>query len=703
MQHQALRQLRHNLTLCEVSLGSVVLTGLTSDLTPFGSTRKELLAVFLILLTTLLILKRRSTPTLESESEKRLPKTPFFWSINLVALAVLTFGSVNAVFATLRGGSGGGFASIAAEDNAAWIFILKNWFHEPSLQSPFGDSLTLILFLSTTVSYGLSLGRVGVGSVGDLVLQINIVYALVHILSGVMLLASARRISRNVERQDVITICALASLIVQQLWILDGRSFGHFSAIMASQVCLYFLLSFISRTSLSGSESVLLLCFIAGSTTLWLPLKALTGPLLLVVVVYIVWKVARRWSDFTQVGRVLFVIIGLMLLAILLRSLTARVSNFAEDASELVGASGGTNSPSEIELIILAGISALAIITAKRWQVKFVLVCLLSIALCAHVYALILTGGPSYASEKIRWWVYGTSLPLSLLISSQSLSFRTSSLSRVRENADRAVVVVVFSLIAVVAYPFAIVERAVRFPVHEWVTTDYPNESDRWWGVSEVVLESPVDRGPIGCVSVDTEFIMTASWDGYLCTRFVAWATTWSQKGVDPESPLRALGLGEMTQTAAFARTIKATPENLSRDVVLLDQGRLLGKTRLLDVLRLQDSESLRVEWKRGEFTPTMNLAYGHLDSINLSNGQLSGWVNPSVQAIELIGGGVGIPRVERTARQDVVASFGWSFAMSGFEIVIPPSEAKKLLCIVAVTTSGQKDLLWAQDARSCG
>lgn len=702
-----LSQCRHELNPLTVFLGSVVLTGTASELTPVGATRKELVIVFLLFLTTLLALRRNSVPAnsvpaMEGSRRTSLRKESLVWMAHLTVILVLSFGSISAVIATLRGSGAGSFASVAAEDNAAWIQIVTNWFHEEQLRSPFGDSLPLLLFLFATLCFSLTFGHVGVETFGDLVLQLNLFYMAVHILSGLMILFASRRIARIGGRRDIVNIGTFFSLVVQQLWIADGRSFGHLSAVVACQFVLYFLLFITLQPSITGFNGILYLCFIAGSSTLWMPLKVLALPLILSALVLILWRSARDWSDSSRVKEVLIVVAGLTLSVFVLRALAERLTNFFRDATNLIGASGGTNFPSQLEFLALASASALAIVIVKQWRVRLAIFALLSIVLFSRSFSSIFSGEMGYASMKLGWWVYGTLFPLSILALASNLSLRARILNHARNDLDRVVAIATFSLIALVTSPFALVESAVRSPVHEWVPTDLPNEGGQWWGVAATVLESSVESGPIGCIALDANLVMTPSWDGYLCTRFVAWASTWNRAGVDPETPLRALGLGEMKQTAAFGAAIQAAPENLGRDVVLLDQGSLLGRARLLDVLRLQNVESLVVEWRRGVPNLGSNRAMGHVDSVDLSNGEMSGWLDPSVQALELYGEGHGIPIVERTARPDVVQTFGWAFGMSGFQFSVSPHDAKKIKCAVTVTTSGQRSVLWSQDERTC-
>lgn len=695
-------QIRHSLSLPALILGSVVLAGLVSDLTPIGSTRSELVILFLFWLTGLVLLRTPSLRAKELQSDGGTPHPRIWWPFHLGALFVFSSGALIAVIETVRGGTSGSFASIYAEDNAAWLRIIVNWFHETELRSSFGDSLALLLAVLTTLSVTLSFGQLGVDTLGDLALQINIIYLVVHIAAGLQILFAIQRFVRFRGRVGLANLGAIVALTFQQLWIFDGRMAGHLSAIIASQVILYFLLCMTLSCSHQDLSLPLVLLFLAGACTLWLPLKGAI-PFLIVSSAFFATKLFS--SRFVAQGRglrFLYTLIGILCLLFVARSLAGRLRSFLGDAVSLVQAPGGTNSPSEFEFVFLAAVATLAILSTRSTLSRAVVLAFLSLGLATRTFSELVVGEPTYASLKMGWWIYGTLLPFSIIILTLNVGESRWFLDRQREGFVRKVALLAFATFAVASTPFALVQRVGAAPVHEWLREKEYFEDGTWWGVSDEVLNASVKNGPIGCASVDAEFMMIPNWDGYLCTRFTAWATVWDRATVDPESPLRALGLGALTQPAVVGAVIETSDVNLGRDIVLLDDGELIGSARLLDALRLQNPATLRVVWASSVNQASSSALLGHVDEVNGVSGTISGWVEPDVTTLTVVGEGQTTPIVERVFRKDVVDLFGWSFALSGLEVFIAPHEIGKITCLAVSSDMGPKQVIWMRDGRNC-
>jgi hypothetical protein len=143
---------QHNLPKSTIFLGSICLAGLVSEWTPLGSTRFELRLLFAGILVLLILVRSRNPDDTKRVHEAQgLRAALAAWPLVAYFLSVagLSLGAFRTLLRSVQVGTDGGFGTISAEDNAAWLAVMRGWFEDDAYRSTFGD--TLQLFIAFTV------------------------------------------------------------------------------------------------------------------------------------------------------------------------------------------------------------------------------------------------------------------------------------------------------------------------------------------------------------------------------------------------------------------------------------------------------------------------------------------------------------------------------------------------------------------------
>lgn len=577
-----------NFTYPQVILGSAALTGALAELTRLGSTRSEISILFAITAVVLMTLK---CPNSRNKTELPASHTPTR-SVNVAtailgaSVVLLMAGSSLGVFRSIRPGHFGGFGTIAAEDNAAWLGIITNWYHGDFLASTFGD--TIIVFLVTFAAFvrALSFGHLGVTSLGDLVIHLNLMYAAIHLFAASLFFKLWRRFVRTKKPNLATMTVILTALFAQQYWISITRNYGHLSSILSCQMLAYFSLKIVFAERRSRLQVGLELIMCAGACFLWLPLKPVG--LILLVCSSTSFLIAVFHLNRNNPSRRVLNIVLLSLATAGIYVVTSigitKMRNLIHDAAELIQSGGGTPNSNLGHILLAACVSAFLLMTVDKRPVQGVVLIILSYTGATLAYSFWATGSSNYGSDKLVWWLLG----FLFTFGGCALAILSAAEDTKRESRSKVPipVVTVAAFLSFLVFSARDVTGVTLFeaPKAAWVFGD-SNPPEKWWGSSDPVLTSSVLNGPIGCVEVSHDDELVPSWDGYLCSRMVGWTMAWNRTEIQPDDEFRKFALLEQNGDTTVARLAWSSTSNLARPVVLLRSGRYYGQKPLFDVL----------------------------------------------------------------------------------------------------------------------
>jgi len=701
---------QHNLPKITIFLGSICLAGLVSEWTPLGSTRFELRLLFAGILVLLILVKSRNPDDAKGVNEAQGNKAGFAtWPLvaYFLSVAVLTLGAFRTSFRSVQVGTDGGFGTVSAEDNAAWLAVMRGWFEDDAYRSNFGD--TLQLFIAFTVGLMKTVGFkfFGAASIGDYVVHLNLLYVGLHVLSALLFFSAAKQIQGDKFARFTQAALIFIFLTAQQVWIYEGREYGHLSALLSSQLCAYFVLKFREHSNGFPLSRALILLMLAGACLSWLPLE----PLALYFAAWslveaVPWPrlrdsrcgiVSRTNSRLKWTSKIALTII----LAYGVLSSVRYLQRVSAEGMGLIDATGGTNKLNGVEVAFLSLLLAGLLLPSVSWRSRLSIFPYVALSVIVTGLAITKTGSTTYSSEKLLWWLYGFIVPVGGVILLPRFREMLSKRSRSAQAVPRYIATTTALFFCLWSSTFSWWIKEVSPSRPGWVLSEQTQEGS-WWGASHEVLEFAPRSAPIGCTSLDRNLRAVAAWDGYLCTRFLSWSSTWDRSGADPESPLRAFGLSDISSTQLVLALIRANEENLVRQLVVLEQGSYLGQMRILDFLAMQvQPQSLRVSREAKINVTQIERGGGSVDAIDVEENRIVGWVEPEVDEIILIGSNeLKVDVIAKSQRIDVEKKFGIRHRISGFEIAVESGELSSIKCIIAQSLAGDRRMLWTSNTQ---
>lgn len=578
-------------TYPQIILGSAALTGALAELTSFGSTRFQLSAGYLITAVVLTTLRLQNTAietkTVFSHTTTRATTTATTVFVSITVLLVAR--SILAVFRSIEPQDFGGFGTIAGEDNAAWLSIITNWYHETSLVSTFGDTAIIFIVAFVALVSALSLGRLGVSTVGDLVIHLNLIYALIHVLTAAAYFRLWRQLIRTTSPKIIPLLLVFTFSTVQQMWLHITRDYGHLTAILSCQLFSYFAFNLVFKEGRSRFQTGLELAMAAGSCFLWLPLKPI-GIMLMSLASLSFMSGVLDLSRGHRRGKNLLrtvLVMGAAGLLILAKAGISILKNLARDARELISLDGGTTQLTAGHFIVVCCVSALLVSQTHRGAIRGLVGVLFIYVGSIVAYSFAMTGTINYGSSKLVWWFLGFLFTFGghalVIIRTERTPGPAACSPQLKFLIDAfAASILVLSLGLVVAKNTSI--DLLSPPEATWVShTESSNEI--WWGAAEEILSSSVLDGSLGCVEINQDGYPIPTWDGYLCSRMLGWSMAWRQKGVDPDVQFRQFAMKDQTAEGTIVNLVETEFSNLERTIVLLKNGRYSEQMRLLDFL----------------------------------------------------------------------------------------------------------------------
>ena len=582
---------QHDLTYPQIILGSAALTGALAELTSFGSTRFQLVAVYLITAVVLTTL-RLTNSAIETEPAFSHPNTRATKAVTAIYFGfamLLVTRSILAVLHSNEPRNLGGFGTIAGEDNAAWLSILTNWYHETTLVSAFGDTMIVFLVGLVAAVRALSLGRLGVSTVGDLVIHLNLIYAVIHVLAAAAYLRLWRQLIRTGTPRILPLLVIVACSTGQQFWLYTTRDYGHLTSILSCQLLSYFALKLVFKRRLREIQTGLVLAMAAGSCFIWLPLKPV-GILLILFASLSFVSVIADLSRRNRRGKILFrtlLIMGAAGLSLVAQAGISILSRLAADARDLIMLGGGTPQLNAGHFIAVCCVSAFLFLGTQRGLLRGAVGLPFLFVGITIAYSFAMTGASNYGSDKLVWWFLGFLFTFgghALAISSTEATteLRTSGtqLRQLSNALALAALVASLGLIALENTSFS----PFSPPEPTWVAGT-ESATMTWWGASDEVLASPVSDGPLGCVEISQNEYLIPTWDGYLCSRMLGWSMAWDRKGKEPDVQFRQFALMNQTAEATLVNLAETDFRNLKRPIVLLKDGNFYEQIELLDFL----------------------------------------------------------------------------------------------------------------------
>jgi len=536
-------------------------------------------------------------------------------AITLNALTIVRMTQSSDVFPRLT------LLTLDAEDNAEWLGIASTAMFSDENGTSFGLLYHAMLSSLNGVQVLLApLFGVERDSISIPVNSVNGAYVLLLLVFPWISLSLPLQRKAVGQKRGA----ELAILLTINLFVLgalgEAYRFGHLSAAMTIFFSSLAIISLFSRGSNSPTTSVTSVLLLGASLTLWHPLRPLAVLILLVLgACYGAFarrrNMERHLSSLVEERKTLAakgivslailvvgqstVITGIMgVVAPIIRALPyVRTFSIWEERranylDELIGAPGGTNSTSELFLLMLfaaaTGICLYVLVCVARLDFRAILgLTLLGYLSFVQIMDGLDDGIPSYGPTKMAWMF----VPVMMCITLCWVFAHEFG-----EKVERifAFLSLSFVMIAVTVYSVADTQN-----LNEFLTAPDTRISQRYrddtivdtstskrWELAPDIESLPADGRTLGCVQLEESGLVAEAFDAYSCGRRIYRVTLTAltpSRGLSTALMWRSLGrLSHSEMMAMMSRY--ARPVDLNKRIIILD-----SQAEFLTIINLQE------------------------------------------------------------------------------------------------------------------
>lgn len=632
----------------------------------------------------------------------------------------------------------GGLSSIFAsrvlyhEDNSSWIALGSFSSAQGIPSGKFGHQLSILYALSRTAASAIGwLVGVEVGSWGVSVAAVTLSYVGLLAITPFLVVPMFRLVRLRTRSMTTSTLVALFFLILLIGFIREVRNLGHLSAGVAVVLFVASVLFLLSRRlehARSMASQIEPLLILAVMLHVWFPLQPL-GFLLSIAAIILTWRVGhfdgkknvRCWLRLAVLPAPIIVVLVFRYAKVLVQSGVGGSGYYAQLLS-LPGATYETYDSLLILLAIFIGLAFFGVGERENFALS-VGVAILLYGVAVRFADAAVSLGFDYGSTKLLWVIFPPMIFLFFgVFVSVNDQYSSSKSRRVILGTTLPAFVILLNSTtffhAVRSFqPFIPFGDQTSFLELEGDGLENESSEDpslfRWDELGGVAIGLSPTELPISCIATDGVG-PTPRWgfEPYRCTRKLAEASLVQGIQRESEGPpvdilLRRFPLLQASLTETVMGLV-GSGNDLSRELLILDQsGGVIRTERILDFLvQVTSYRELIIESLPSDpgsaWTRESDLLQGNIDRVDLDNGTLTGWVDPSVTSLSLIGSDRGeVLAVRRTERDDVAQQLGAGRRYSGFSFTsrqINPG----LRCVVAHSSAAEYRILWRAEKSSC-